>query len=344
MKKATSSPKETYNKFEKIKCELVKEYSQITFENYLNESRKYLKILEADFDKEKAFYAFISPSDFDRDKNSYDTYEVGFGIQFTANNREEQEDLLRNFMYDELKGEKKGRYAEYLGLKFTFGTAEKCYVCSAIKTVKDKDLLHDEALEKFKSLLNNILELKSKNLKIFEIEEVEDVEEDSENTNSKHNSKSEEDLKIKHVEQIYRTQQENRLNNVLYNELKNHLNLNDKQIKCEKEQVSGGKSDVELKIGNERIIFEIKTGSEAKYCIRRAIGQLLEYAYYPESEKANKIIIATDKEFEKDDITYIKILNETVLQNANLYIQRLEKNKKTYKLNMDDLKKWCPKK
>ena len=43
--------------------------------------------------------------------------------------------------------------------------------------------------------------------------------------------------------------------------------------------------DVEVRTLSERILFEIKSDLEPRSVIRQALGQILEYAYYPTREE-----------------------------------------------------------
>ena len=62
--------------------------------------------------------------------------------------------------------------------------------------------------------------------------------------------------------------------------------------------LNGKKIDIVLREKDEYIFFEIKTGSSAKACIREAIGQLLEYAFWGGKEHAKKLVIASEYEIE----------------------------------------------
>lgn len=55
--------------------------------------------------------------------------------------------------------------------------------------------------------------------------------------------------------------------------------------------------------------FEIKTDSP-KRSIRNAIGQVMEYAYYPAVERAKKIIVVGQREPEPNSIDYLEYLRE----------------------------------
>jgi len=55
--------------------------------------------------------------------------------------------------------------------------------------------------------------------------------------------------------------------------------------------------------------FELKTDS-AKISIRKALGQILEYAYYPTSDKAEKLIIIADDKPNAEVINYLDHIRE----------------------------------
>lgn len=56
--------------------------------------------------------------------------------------------------------------------------------------------------------------------------------------------------------------------------------------------------------------FEFKTSS-ARYSIREAMGQILEYAHYPSNYRAEKLFIIGLDEADENDIAYMKFLRET---------------------------------
>jgi hypothetical protein len=66
--------------------------------------------------------------------------------------------------------------------------------------------------------------------------------------------------------------------------------------------------DVQARFNSQQLIyFEIKTGT-AKNNIRQAFGQLLEYAFFPDTIKANKLIVVGDEEPSMEIRKYIKHL------------------------------------
>ena len=62
-------------------------------------------------------------------------------------------------------------------------------------------------------------------------------------------------------------------------------------------------------IDGEWELFEIKPDSP-KYCIRNALGQLLEYSYYPGRNKASKLIIIGEYHPSKDTKEYLLKIRE----------------------------------
>ena len=72
--------------------------------------------------------------------------------------------------------------------------------------------------------------------------------------------------------------------------------------------VNGKSIDIVLKIDSGYWFYEIKTNSSAKECIRAAMGQVMEYAFWPGITNAEKLIIAG--EFPIDDKTnnYLKYI------------------------------------
>lgn len=63
--------------------------------------------------------------------------------------------------------------------------------------------------------------------------------------------------------------------------------------------------------------FELKTYDSAKACIREAIGQILEYAHYPQNSRATELIIVGPAVPTDDDKRYLKTLRDRY--NLRLY-------------------------
>ena len=56
----------------------------------------------------------------------------------------------------------------------------------------------------------------------------------------------------------------------------------------------GGEVDVAVQNNGNMIFFEIKTAPSAKSALREAIGQILEYAYWPNAGRANELVIVAE--------------------------------------------------
>jgi hypothetical protein len=90
--------------------------------------------------------------------------------------------------------------------------------------------------------------------------------------------------------------------------------INELVMEYGKESVSyenphnGNRIDVVVKKDDNYFFFEIKTGSSAKACIREAIGQLLEYAFWGGREYAHKLVIASEYELNAEGYSYLEML------------------------------------
>jgi len=73
--------------------------------------------------------------------------------------------------------------------------------------------------------------------------------------------------------------------------------------------VFGKKIDVVLKSGTEFDFYEIKTCGSAKACIREALGQLMEYAYWPSCENATNLIVVGEEAIDRKTVEYLRLLN-----------------------------------
>jgi hypothetical protein len=66
--------------------------------------------------------------------------------------------------------------------------------------------------------------------------------------------------------------------------------------------------DVVLHTAGSKVFFEVKTHPTAKSCIRDAIGQLLEYAIYPNLKNADRLVIVGDGKPTDEDAQYLQCL------------------------------------
>jgi hypothetical protein len=56
--------------------------------------------------------------------------------------------------------------------------------------------------------------------------------------------------------------------------------------------------------------YELKTDATAKMCIRKAIGQLLEYSHYPPAKPAERLVVVGDAPPTDDDRMYLQFLRQ----------------------------------
>ncbi|WP_299157011.1 hypothetical protein [uncultured Christiangramia sp.] len=74
-------------------------------------------------------------------------------------------------------------------------------------------------------------------------------------------------------------------------------------------KIQGKRIDIVVKISDKDFIFyEIKTGSSAKSCIRQAIGQLLEYAFWNTKDFKADLKIAGEYELDIETDEYLRYL------------------------------------
>ena len=69
--------------------------------------------------------------------------------------------------------------------------------------------------------------------------------------------------------------------------------------------------DMKLIEGGHVTFFEIKMKRTVKNCIRLALGQLIEYAHYPNYKRADNLVVVGDVSPNDDDSTYLKFIRDT---------------------------------
>jgi hypothetical protein len=95
------------------------------------------------------------------------------------------------------------------------------------------------------------------------------------------------------------------MQNAIYDLLKRSIKYNYKKVAIEKDRV-----DIKAKTQDDTWhYFELKTDNP-KLSIRKALGQIMEYAYYPGKERAEKLIIVADEEPDEDTIQYLDHIRE----------------------------------
>jgi hypothetical protein len=98
------------------------------------------------------------------------------------------------------------------------------------------------------------------------------------------------------------------LQEVLYGELCREFGSH--RVRTELPNGSGGRIDVAVEIDSGYIYFEIKAGQSLQWCIRNAIGQLLEYSHWPGSQCAESLFIVGEVPLDVQGRAYLKVLRE----------------------------------
>ena len=74
---------------------------------------------------------------------------------------------------------------------------------------------------------------------------------------------------------------------------------------------AGGFIDVVRRIDSNFVFYEIKTSASPRSCIREAIGQLLEYSYWPNTVEPKEIIVVGPNALDPDGVEYLNKLRDS---------------------------------
>jgi hypothetical protein len=99
----------------------------------------------------------------------------------------------------------------------------------------------------------------------------------------------------------------------IQNSLLEYLKLDNPghQVELEVVKADGGSIDLVMRRANgKNVFYEVKTYASAKMSIREAVGQLMEYSYYPDCVLASKLVIVSQAPLDEDGKRYIKMLNK----------------------------------
>jgi hypothetical protein len=72
----------------------------------------------------------------------------------------------------------------------------------------------------------------------------------------------------------------------------------------------GTSVDVAVKDGESYTYYELKTGLSAQSCIREAIGQLIEYSFWPGAQRADRLVVVGEPAYDAEARAYIKKLRK----------------------------------
>lgn len=99
--------------------------------------------------------------------------------------------------------------------------------------------------------------------------------------------------------------------NAIQDALYEHLNaLKDGVVSGEQGTANRTYIDVAEKEGDEYVYYEIKTGMSAQSCIREALGQLLEYSYWPDAQEAKRLVIVGEPKLDNEAAKYLQTLKK----------------------------------
>lgn len=76
--------------------------------------------------------------------------------------------------------------------------------------------------------------------------------------------------------------------------------------------VLGNRIDAVVRKDEDYIFYEVKTASTVKDCIRQAIGQLLEYDFWPDKERASKLVVVGEPDIEEESKKFLGLLNKGI--------------------------------
>lgn len=90
----------------------------------------------------------------------------------------------------------------------------------------------------------------------------------------------------------------------------------------------GVRIDLVVKEENNFTFYEIKTDNSLRKCIRSAFSQLMEYTYWPDQSRSNKLIIVSPNEIYENAKKYLQHLRKKF--NIPLYYQQYIENEKRF--------------
>lgn len=96
-------------------------------------------------------------------------------------------------------------------------------------------------------------------------------------------------------------------------------------VGTENNSASKGKIDAVSRKNGERIIYEIKVDTDPRFVIRDAIGQLLEYAFWPGATKPTELVIVGIADENDESCEYLKKLNDIFSSVVKLSYYKLNK-------------------
>ena len=97
------------------------------------------------------------------------------------------------------------------------------------------------------------------------------------------------------------------IQDVLEQELRSELGS---QVVREHRDGVGGRVDLIAQRRDDLEFYEIKLGGSARSCIRQALGQLIEYGFWPGAPRPAKLFVVGEPSLDRDAEEYLQILRE----------------------------------
>lgn len=94
--------------------------------------------------------------------------------------------------------------------------------------------------------------------------------------------------------------------------LKRELEREGAKVATENPDGKGGSIDLVAERDGELEFYEIKTDFSARLAIRNAIGQLLEYAYWPEPARPERLFVVSEYALDAEAEAYLRTLEEEI--------------------------------
>lgn len=122
-------------------------------------------------------------------------------------------------------------------------------------------------------------------------------------------------LYLRSLKMVLVTKQHNRLQEEIYDNLV-EVNGEENVIK-EKNNV-----DILVRKNDSIDFYEVKISSSAKYCIRMALGQIIEYAYNYKTQKSKKLIIVGNHPLTTEDEKYVDFIKGMMMDMSFSYVYK----------------------
>ncbi len=74
---------------------------------------------------------------------------------------------------------------------------------------------------------------------------------------------------------------------------------------------NGTRIDMAIKHASNYWFYEVKTFHSPRACIREALGQLLEYSFWPKGRKAERLVVVGESPLDKEGNDYLEFLQST---------------------------------